>query len=38
MRKGYGKYTVWRCISNIHENIANIMLTGGEGAWRWITV
>ena len=28
MLKGYVKYTVWRRISNNHENIANIMSTG----------
>ena len=34
--EGYVKYTVWRCISNSHENMANIMSTGCGSAWRWI--
>ena len=28
VRGGYVKYTVWRPISNTHENMANIMSTG----------
>ena len=36
MYKGYVKYTMWRPISTNHENIANIMSTGGGGAWKWI--
>ena len=27
---GYVKYTVWRPITNTHENMANIMSTGCE--------
>ena len=28
MRGGYVKFTVWRRISNTHENLADIMSTG----------
>ena len=30
MPKGYFKYTVWRRISNNHENIANIISTSAD--------
>ena len=29
---GYVKYAMWRPITNIHENMANIMSTGCETA------
>ena len=32
----YVKYTVWRPISNTHENMANIISTGCGSAGKWI--
>ena len=34
--RGYVKYSVWRPITNIHENMANIISTGCGSGWRWI--
>ena len=38
MRKGYGKYTVWSRISNIHDNISKIISSNDIGAWRGIKI
>ena len=38
VHEGYVKCTVWRCISNTRENMANIMSTGCGSVYIYIYI